>query len=371
MNRSITLKTYTFYSLLLLLLSSLALTSCEDKNKDMTAPGFDRSALLRSVGNELIIPNFEALQSSVSEMEQAAEVFVQDPSEEKLSALRQAWQEAVIDHQHCSAFGFGPANLLLGPYAEVLGVFPVNEQEVEQNMQDPDFDLANSFDRDIRGFYTVEYLIYGKETSMAEVIAGFDQNRKDYLMLVIGELATTFDNITEEWKTSYLQEFIDNDGTSAGSSISLYYNQFVKDYENLKNFKVELPAGLSAGQTGPDETLVEAYYSGISRDLIVAHFNSTKNIWLGTARNGEEIVGFDEYLEAVVGGPDLVAQTMVAIDQIEQAIANLPQGPLSEQVASPAMENLRNELQSNTANFKSSMSSLLGISITFNSGDGD
>ncbi|MFT6998757.1 MAG: hypothetical protein ACJAQ4_002520 [Cryomorphaceae bacterium] len=32
---------------------------------------------------------------------------------------------------------------------------------------------------------------------------------------------------------------------------------------------------------------------------------------------------------------------------------------------------LRNELQSNTANFKSSMSSLLGISITFNSGDGD
>lgn len=356
---------------LLLVVSAFTFTACEDNNGDMMAPGFDRSALLRSVGNELIIPNFESLQRSVNEMTQAANAFVDDPSEAKLLALREAWQQAVIDHQHCSAFGFGPANLLLGPYAEVLGVFPVNEQEVEENMSNPDFDLANSFDRDIRGFYTVEYLIYGRDKSTAELIAGFDQNRKDYLLLILSELQNTFDEITQEWKTSYLQEFIDNDGTAAGSSISLYYNQFVKDYENLKNFKVELPAGLSAGQSGPDERLVEAYYSGQSKALIQAHFANTKNIWLGLDRNGKAIVGFDDYLSTVVGGEELVAQTLVAIDQIDQAIAQLPPGRLSDQVQSPAMETLRDELQSNTANFKSSMSSLLGISITFNSGDGD
>lgn len=360
-----------FTIILFLGLCSLGFSSCDSDTGEMMTPGFDRAVLLSSMGNDLIIPNFEALQSSVDEMARAAETFAQTSSEADLLALRQAWEQAVLDHQHCSAFGFGPANLLLGPYAEVLGVFPVNEAEVEQNMLNPDFDLANSFDRDVRGFYAVEYLIFGDGLSDAELIAGFDQNRKDYLLLIITELKSTFDAIVSEWNTGYLQAFIENDGTAAGSSISLLYNSFVKDYENLKNFKVELPAGLSAGQSGPDARLVEAYYSGISRDLIEAHFASPKNIWQGFARDGEAIIGFDDYLNAVVGGPELVTQTEAAIQDIEQAIADLPAGRLSDQVANPNLAALRDELQSNTANFKSSMSSLLGISITFNSGDGD
>lgn len=361
-----------FTTLILFLgLCSLGFSSCDNDTGEMMTPGFDRAGLLSSIGNELIIPNFTALQSSVDDMARAAEAFVQMSTEEKLLTLRQAWEQAVVDHQHCSAFGFGPANLLLGPYAEVLGVFPVNEVEVEQNLLNPNFDLANSFDRDIRGFYTIEYLIFGDGVSNADLIAGFDQNRKDYLILIIGELESTFDNIVTEWTNGYLQSFIENDGTAAGSSISLLYNSFVKDYENLKNFKVELPAGLSAGQSGPDGQLVEALYSGISSDLIEAHFASSKNIWQGMSRNDEVIIGFDDYLNAVVGGLELVTQTETAIQDIDQVIADLPRGRLSEQVDNSILGDLRDQLQANTANFKSSMSSLLGISITFNSGDGD
>lgn len=333
--------------------------------------GFDRTAMLESVADELIIPNFQSLQSSVNDLATAADNFTKSTSIENLTALRTAWTKAALDHQHCSAFGFGPASLLLGPYASVLGAFPVNEEKITQNLLDPNFDLPNSFDRDVRGFYAVEYLIYGNGSSDEALTAGFDQSRKDYLLLIVDELKTTFDDIVEEWTTSYRQEFINSDGTSAGSSISLYYNEFVKDYENLKNFKLELPAGLTAGQEGADGTLMEAFYSGISRDLVVEHFESSKNIWLGQSRSGTEIIGFEEYLESVVGGPELVATTKTAISEIDAAIAALPQGRLSDHVGSNEVKTLRDELQANTANFKSSLSSLLGISITFNSGDGD
>ena len=80
---------------------------------------------------------------------------------------------------------------------------------------------------------------------------------------------------------------------------------------------------------------------------------------------------YEEYLESVVGGPALVEQTIAAIMDIESAMENLPQGRLSDHVDSQEVKTLRDQLQSNTANFKSSLSSLLGISITFNSGDGD
>ncbi|MFT5972810.1 MAG: hypothetical protein ACJAZC_002242 [Cryomorphaceae bacterium] len=352
-------------------LTSVAFVSCDDDNANMPGSDFDRKALLESIGTNLIVPNFEDLQSSVNSLSETTNGFTQNTNEQNLITMRTAWKQAVIDHQHCSAFGFGPAELLLGPYATVLGVFPVSEEKIEANMLNPNFDLPNSFDRDVRGFYTVEYLIYGDGLSDAEVVAGFDQNRKDYLLLILSELKSSFDNIASEWNNSYLQSFIESDGTSAGSSISLYYNAFIRDYENLKNFKVELPAGLSAGQPGADGSLVEAYYSGISSELIEAHYENSKNCWFGLSRNGMELIGFEEYLQSVIGGPELIETTKDALFRIDEAIANLPDGSLSENVTSQEVEILRNELQSNTANFKSSMSSLLGISITFNSGDGD
>lgn len=355
---------------LFLSIAALSLVSCDDEEDNVSSEDFDRRAMLTSVADNLIIPNFEALKASVDQLSAATDVFVQSPSEQSLIDLQTAWEQAVTDHQHCSAFGFGPANLLLGPYAQVLGVFPVNENRIEELVQQPNFDLTNSFERDIRGFYTVEYLIYGNGNN-AEVVAQFDQARKDYLLLIVGELKTTFDAIVSDWNGSYRQEFIESDGTAAGSSTSLYYNEFVKDYENLKNFKLELPAGLTAGQSGPDGKLVEAYYSGISRQLIVEHYQSSKNIWLGRSRSGNDIIGFEEYLATVVGGPELITQTKAKLDEIDQAVAALPQGRLSENVDSPEVRRLRDLLQENTANFKSSMSSLLGISITFNSGDGD
>ncbi|MEM9897303.1 MAG: imelysin family protein, partial [Bacteroidota bacterium] len=130
------------------------------------------------------------------------------------------------------------------------------------------------------------------------------------------------------------------------------------------------PAGLTAGVPA-DPTSVEAYYSGLSTTLIEENFQSSKNIYFGLTRDGEELIGFDDYLRSVVGGPDLVADTETLIEQIDQTIAALPTGRLSENLDNENVTLLRNQLQDNTANFKSSMSSLLGISITFNSGDGD
>ena len=245
--------------------TTLLLVSCNDDNEtsDETS-SFDRSTLLTSMADGLIIPNFETLQSSVNSLEDAATAFNENTNVANLNNLRDTWQTAVIDYQACSAFGFGQGELTLGSFASVLGVLPVDEEQVEANIINPSFSLSATFDRDVRGFYAIEYLIYGNGISEEDVIAGFDQDRKDYLELLVGDLKETFDTIVSEWNNEYRAEFIADDGTSAGSSISLLYNEFVKDYENLKNFKIELPAGLTAGQTGEGPTLVEAINSGIS-----------------------------------------------------------------------------------------------------------
>ncbi len=356
---------------ILLFVITAALISCDEEADSTESTGFDRGILLQEMADDLIIPNLNSLQTSINNMSNASDDFVQNTSVENLELLREAWLQAVIDFQHCSAFGFGPGSLPLGPFASILGAFPVDEDKVEQNIGDTDFNLAASFDKNVRGFYTVEYLIYGKNKTIEAIISGFNQNRKDYLQLIVNEQQQTIEGIVAEWQANYRDEFINNDGTSAGSPISLLYNDFVSDYENMKNFKVELPAGLTAGQSKADPTLVEAYYSGVSLELIKAHFENSKNIWFGRSRTGSNFTGFEEYLNSVVGGPELVEMTVDSIAVIETAINAIPQGRLSDQIESEEVVTLRNSLQNNTANFKSSMSSLLGISITFNSGDGD
>lgn len=362
-------KHYYFAALFIVLVT---FTSCDDDDPENNIPSsdFDRVTMLQRAAESLIIPNFEELQASVNTLSSAATDFSANPNEVELDNLRDAWTESVIDHQHCSAFGFGPADLLLGEYATVLGAYPIDEEQVEANIINPDFILANTFDKDVRGFYTVEYLIFGSGLTDSEIISGFDQERVDYLLLIIAELKESFDGIVNEWKTEYIEQFTTNNSISKGSPMQIFYNGFVKDYENIKNFKLELPAGLSAGES-PDPSLVEAFYSGISAQLIAENWESSKNIYFGRTRNGEEIIGFDEYVASAEGGPTVVTETQTAIAVIDDDVSSLPSDPLSANITDQAVADLANSLQDNTANFKANILSLLGLEVSFNSGDGD
>jgi predicted lipoprotein len=357
-------------------LTAAVFSSCSDDDPadNIPAASFDRKAMLTEVAEELIIPNFTELRNSVNTLSQATNDFVGETNSTNLEVMRNAWIEAAVDHQHCSAFGFGPAAFGLGGYAKVLGVYPVDTDRVEtiiadQNLNSEAFFLE-TVENDIRGFYTVEYLIFGSGESDADLIAGFGEDRKKYLSLAVNQLQSTFESIVNEWNNSYLQDFTSNDGIAKGTPMQLYYNGFVQDYENIKNFKLELPGGLIAGESA-DPSLVEAFYSGISGRLIAENWENSKNIYFGRSRDGSEITGFDEYVASVEGGQTIVQETAVAIDAIDEDVAALPPDPLSASISDQAIADLASSLQNNTANFKANIFSLLGLEVSFNSGDGD
>lgn len=76
----------------------------------------------------------------------------------------------------------------------------------------------------------------------------------------------------------------------------------------------------------------------------------------------------------MAGGSELIALTEAQWSKVEDALNAVPTDqPFSVLVANehPAVDALHTELQKHTRFFKSDMSSLLGIAITFSSGDGD
>ncbi len=354
----------------------LIFASC-DTNKNGSTDTFDRGVLLQNFADNLIRPAYNDLHSKTLLFHTAVLIFNTTPSVENLNALQSAWQEVYFQWQFANAYNFGPAGEagLQKGLIEEIGTFPAGVVKMEANLASGVWNTSD-FNRDARGFPAIEYLIYGAAATPEEIVNVFSQslNHKAYLAALSENLRDRIATVTDAWNGAYYTEFINNKGTDAGSSTSQLYNEFVRSFEAAKNFKLGLPMGKRPGQTQAEPQLVEAYYSGKSLECLRVHLTSVENIWYGRSKSGQDGIGFREYLEKVEGGPALIISTETQLAALRTALAAVADSPaLSVQIsnANPQLETLYTEFQKMTRYFKSDLSSLLGIAITFSSGDGD
>lgn len=364
-------------SILLISICALtALVACNKKSEDELIDTFDRQAMLANYADQLIKPSYKALQTKTNTLQSAATNFNSAINQANLDALQAAWTEAYTAFQSANAYNFGPAGEsgTRKGLIEEVGTFPITASSVETAITNNTFNF-NDFNRDMRGFLAVEYLIFDLSSDDAAILSAFaDANRKAYLVGCVNNIKDRIDAVVNEWDGNYSGTFVSNAGTDVGSSTSLLYNEFVKSFEALKNFKLGLPLGLRPGQVETEAARVEAYYSGQSLAMLTEHFNSIERIWYGKSLDGTQGIGFKAYLESVEGGPALIASTEDQLSIIRQKLELVPSSPaLSVQIESSAqaLTDLHTEVQKHTRYFKSDMSSILGISITFSSGDGD
>ncbi len=350
----------------------LVFTIACSNDDDAPTVDFDRAEMLENYAGNLIIPAYENLLVEVQDLKSNWESFQQTPTITTLENTQVSWQETYLAWQRANAFNFGPAEEegLKKALVEEIGVFPVDAEGIEGYIGQGATDLNNP-DRDTRGFLAVEYLLF--HTDQNDLVAELqDPTRQAYLSAVINDLVEELTEIANAWPT-YKSAFISNDGTSVGSSTSLLYNEFVRSYEVIKNLKVGLPAGVIAGQSGPEPDLVECRFSRISLAMLKAHIQAIDAIYYGKGANGDGI-GLHEYLQKVVGGPELITSLEAQWANVFAALDNVPTDRSFYELVEeehPAVITLQTELQKQTRYFKSDLSSLLGLAITFSSNDGD
>jgi predicted lipoprotein len=368
----ITIKISTLLGLTLL----LVLPACDKKSPGPTDT-FDRQAMLNSYAISLIVPAYNDLHSRTEGLQTSIAAFNLFTTKEALALLQNSWVMAYTNWQYANAYNFGPAGEagLSKGLIEEVGTFPASESKIEAAIAAGTWNF-NNFDRDARGFLALEYLIFGKNQSNDEIVAAFanSPNRRAYLADLILNILEQVGEARTAWNGSYRQQFVENAGTDVGSSTAQLYNEFVRSYESIKNFKLGLPLGIRPGQTQAEPHLVEAYYSGQSLDMMKKHLAAIEDIWLGRSKSGQQGIGFRAYLESVQGGPELITSTETQLAALKAALNAIPTSPtLAEQIAggSPEVQALYVEFSKMTRFFKSDMSSLLGIAITYSSGDGD
>jgi uncharacterized protein len=349
-----------------------------NKNKNKDEDQFDRELMLKNYAENLIIPAYQDAISALNQLSLEADNFIANMNITNLEKLQSAWLHAFEEWQFACMFNVGPAaeQGLSKSLNEEIATFPVSELKLNDIISSGQFNL-NDFNRDARGFLAMEYLIFGGiQVNNTTVLNMFEtqSSRSTYLQAIINHSINRINAVLVEWNGAYKNQFIKNNGTDVGSSTSQLYNEFVKSFETIKNLKLELPLGLRPGQTQTEPHLVQAFYSGYSLNIIKKHTRAIENVYFGRSKNNIEGSSFKDYLQTVVGGTDLITQTLAQWTNVLNAQNAIPtSSPMSEQITSgpQPLLNFREELQKHTRFFKSDMSSRLGIAITFSSGDGD
>jgi predicted lipoprotein len=350
--------------------------SCQKKEEKKEDNNFNRSKLLAQAADNIIVPALEGAYMSVFNLQNATDNFINNPTESNLLVAQEKWKLMASNWQNINMFNFGPAGEMgvNKSINEEAGTFPINTSKIGNYIQAKDTSF-NNFDRDARGIYAIEFLLFGQNQNLTEIIREHTSNpfRREYLKACVNKLKQQIGQVYNAWNSSYSMEFKSNTGTDIGSSISLFYNEFLKSYEGLKNFKFGIPLGLRPGQTNPLPQNVEAYYSEHSLELAFAHWSQLKKIWEGRGLNGKDGIGFKEYLVTISGGNALIESTEKQMAEIDKAFSNIPHKPLSKCIQEDfeKVNLVHTEMQKHTRFFKSDLSSLIGIAITYSSGDGD
>ncbi|MBK6571708.1 MAG: imelysin [Saprospiraceae bacterium] len=272
---------------LLLLSFSLALilSSCGSDTDDSRIA--DYKDVLQNISNDVILPTYEDLYDKTQLLVNTLTILEQNVSQVNLDASKQAWRDARVPWEQSEGFLFGPVDQQgLDP---AIDSWPVNETDLDAVLNSNAVltkDYVDGLDGTLKGFHTLEYLIFGKEGNKS--IASFTQREFEYLRACSQSLHGATKALFFAWKPEQ-QNFIANVLKAGEPGNSVYPSQksalqeivtgMITIADEVANGKINEPF------TTQNLTYEESRFSANSKKDFADNIQSIENAFLGVYKN--------------------------------------------------------------------------------------
>lgn len=361
-----------------IIVAAVLVAGCSSSDNNSTTEGtYDRTALMTSWADNIIIPSFTDYQAKASVLNTKAAAFAAAPSQQGLDELRAAWLDAYKAFQHVGIFDDPTAFSL--HLIEGSNTYPADVAGINSNIASGSYNLSQPAQYAREGFPALDYLLYGIADTDAGLVAYFtaNANARTYVADLAAHIKSVADAIVADWNSSYRQTFIAGTGTAVSAPINQTVNNFVKNLEkDIRTPKLGIPAGLfSNGTTYADK--VEGYYSNtVSRQLLVEAITASRDFFngkhFGMEMNGPGLAAYLDAVNAVRDGQNLssvidarYAAALTAANTLDNSFSNQVTTDNTKMVAA------YNALQQVVIVEKLDMLQALNISIDYVDGDGD
>lgn len=362
------MKKSLLFSGMLALALSFSFVACSDNDDPAPSPTPDpvdvasiTEAQLTAAVNQyvdaVVVPTYADLQNKNVALHNAVTAFRQNPTDANFKAACEAWLSAREPWESSEAFLFGPVadkgldpNMDSWPLDQEAIVAILNSQDWAEMEWEGDYDEddeAIASKQEVRGFHTLEYLIFkdGEARSTTAKSGSKDAIDLEYAdadaaawgnymenvaRLLRADATTLYDDWTKSYNggDSYATIFKAHDGRQDFSSALNCVEQLIDGCTDIANevgsTKIGDPYNLyTSGDTEGALYAVESWYSWHSRDDYANNIRSIRNAYFGS-RDGKVN---PNSLSAIVAklDADLDARVKNAIQGAIDAILAIPQ----------------------------------------------
>ncbi len=346
-----------------ILIGTLVFITACDKNRN-NKNDFDKAALLKNFSDNIIQPRYADFKTKIDSLEILFTAFQTNSSTGAFEDVKSHWKACYLSFQRVKTFDFGPA--MNSGFKSAIGTFPTDTTQISSNIAAGTYNLATVANADAVGLAALDYLFFN---SNAYSNLTTNPTYAQYCLDVIQKMKSETDAVVSAW-SSFKSTFIASTGNESTSMFSMLVNDFCQDWEEAKAAKLGIPLGkYSLGIQRPE--YIEACYSGYSLPILKASLKSIAEIYSGIGINGQDGVGFDDYLIALKKENlnTSIKSTFQTIDGLFSPFNSTLEIELTQNQT--ALENLFNAISEQVVYIKTDMTASFGILITYQDNDGD
>ena len=258
----------------------LFLTACDKSTIEQPE---DYQPILTNLGTNVILKTYEDLFNQTEILVQALSALENNPNDVNLESARQAWRDARRPWEQSEGFLFGPVDQQgLDP---AIDSWPVNQPDLEAVLNSPNTltkEYIDGLDGTLKGFHTIEYLIFG--TNSSKLVSDFTTRQFEYLTACAESLHGATQSLYYSWNTSQ-QNFIRNILQAGQSGNSIYPSQksaleelligLITIADEVANGKINDPLSQQ------NASLEESRFSANSKQDFADNIRSIQNVYIG------------------------------------------------------------------------------------------
>jgi predicted lipoprotein len=325
----------------------------------------DRGAVLAALVREVAAPDAKAVVAASRTLAAAGKALAADPTPETLHATRGAFVPALLAWKRAQCFRNGP---MTQAFARVL-FWPPREAALAAALASTtpiDDAFVAALGVDARGVYALEALLFPPEHDDALALAALRDDSGLRRRTFVSALGANVEAAAETAAavlgdgSTYGAEF----ARQAQINLSFLVNQMASSIETLAVRRLERVLSLAQNHALSARE-VEGLPSGTSGELVLAQLEGNERLYRGGPSGG-----LADLAEAAAPGVGKrVADEYAAALGAVRALA----GPLESVVASkrPALVAAAAATKTLERGLKSEVASALGVTTTFQIGDGD
>jgi predicted lipoprotein len=352
-------------------LAALAVLGCSEPR---ATPEDTRRVLLKGLGEQVFLPRYVEFEALADAARLRGEAFCEEPNDETLGEVRDAWWDARAPWKRNETVAFGP----YAPpdsFGAALDFWPCRAASADAVLAGTDPIDASLLGAAAKGLPVFEYLIYDPAREPVAA-AAVEPRYCEYVDAVGTNLAADATALRAAWDPAegdFLGELVE-----AGRSSKTYdsiemalgevVNRLVYDLEAVRGEKLGVPLGNKTGGT-PQPDSVESRFSGRSLEDVRDSVRGVEEVVFGAAL--EKPASLGGYLEGI-GRGELVPELRAAFDAAYAALDAVPE-PLAEAVVSSpeSVQAAIDALGAVQVLIQTDVINAMGLMLTFTDADGD